>query len=313
MSDPFIVIQSEGVSLSKTRGFLEVRSFVNKDLEPRRFPLDALSGVLVESKGVSFSKSAITALADAGIPLVLTDENHQPSVSMVAYRGHHRTAEMITGQSEMKLPVRKSAWKRIVQEKIRNQDAVLRKVHNDTGLQHIAMRVKSGDVDNRESVAARLYWSRLFGKGFKRETAGGDLNGVLNYGYAILRAAMAQEIALTGLHPALGVHHRNGANPFRLVDDLIEPYRPTVDYLGFLAVDEGLCSVSKRIKHLMVQLFHEPLFRNVEWGRSLRGALRGTARSYAAKVKDGRVEFLPAPKDLMSELFKVSETGALMR
>lgn len=33
-----------------------------------------------------------------------------------------------------------------------------------------------------------------------------------------------------GLHPCLGLHHHNRYNPYCLADDLMEPFRPTVDY-----------------------------------------------------------------------------------
>ena len=52
---------------------------------------------------------------------------------------------------------------------------------------------------------------------------------LLNYGYTILRSAMARAVVASGLHPSLGLHHSNDANAMRLVDDLMEPFRPVVD------------------------------------------------------------------------------------
>ena len=55
------------------------------------------------------------------------------------------------------------------------------------------------------------------------------LNALLNYGYAILRAAVARALVAAGLLPALGLFHANRSNAFCLADDLMEPLRPLVD------------------------------------------------------------------------------------
>ncbi len=56
------------------------------------------------------------------------------------------------------------------------------------------------------------------------------MNALLNYGYAVVRAAVARGVVAAGLIPSLGVHHRHRGNPFCLADDLLEPYRPYVDW-----------------------------------------------------------------------------------
>ena len=69
------------------------------------------------------------------------------------------------------------------------------------------------------------------GSKFKRERFGEAPNAMLNYGYAILRAGTARALAGSGLHPTLGIHHKNQYNSFCLADDIMEPYRPYVDQL----------------------------------------------------------------------------------
>ncbi len=91
--------------------------------------------------------------------------------------------------------------------------------------------MKSGDPTNEESKAARRYWPYLFGPGFIRERYGIPPNAALNYGYAILRAAIARGLAGSGLHPTIGIHHHNKYNSYCLADDIMEPYRPYVDLL----------------------------------------------------------------------------------
>lgn len=93
------------------------------------------------------------------------------------------------------------------------------------------MNVKSADADNREGIAAKIYWSELFGTDFIRSRDGLPPNNLLNYGYTILRAAVTRSIMESRLFPAFGIFHRNRYNAFPLADDLMEPYRPYVDEL----------------------------------------------------------------------------------
>ena len=93
-------------------------------------------------------------------------------------------------------------------------------------------QVKSGDGDNRESVAAAVTFGALF-PGLKRREDG-VINAALNYGYAILRACTARTLTAYGFQPALGIHHCSELNAFNLADDFLEPLRPVVDLWTFM-------------------------------------------------------------------------------
>jgi CRISPR-associated protein Cas1 len=97
--------------------------------------------------------------------------------------------------------------------------------------ERFARQVRSGDPDNIEAQAARRYWPLLMGDDFRRDRAAGGANALLNYGYTVLRAGVARAVASAGLHPSLGLHHVNRGNPMCLVDDLMEPFRPLIDFL----------------------------------------------------------------------------------
>ena len=93
--------------------------------------------------------------------------------------------------------------------------------------------VTDHDVHNNEACAARLYFKQLFGNDFKRGRTTDLKNASLNYGYAILRALIRRNLVLKGFEPSIGIHHASTENPFNLSDDIIEPYRPFVDYYIF--------------------------------------------------------------------------------
>jgi CRISPR-associated protein Cas1 len=92
--------------------------------------------------------------------------------------------------------------------------------------------------DACESRAARHYWKHLLPRlsewqqtDEKRRMPGTreGVNGMLDYGYAIIRTAMLRSLAAHGFIAALGIAHAPKAGSFALADDLVEPLRPWID------------------------------------------------------------------------------------
>ena len=79
--------------------------------------------------------------------------------------------------------------------------------------------------------SARVYWANWLPEqpAFRRDADGVGINALLNYGYSVVRAAVARAIIVAGLMPSLGIKHANRSNAFALADDLVEPLRPLVD------------------------------------------------------------------------------------
>ena len=61
-------------------------------------------------------------------------------------------------------------------------------------------------------------------------TAENSLNAALNYGYSLLLSTFNRCIVANGYLTQLGLFHDNMFNPFNLASDLMEPFRPIVDY-----------------------------------------------------------------------------------
>lgn len=193
-------------------------------------PLAAVSALLLSSPHSMCSVTAIALLAGQGTPVVFCDPTMKPAGMVLPFRGHHEIGQRILAQARASLPLRKRLWKQLIQSKIIGQATVLEAaMGSDAGLHLLAKQVQSGDPKNVEARAARRYWTRLLGKNFRRRRGEGAANRMLDYGYTVLRAAIARSICVSGLHPSIGIHHHNRSNAFALADDLIEPYRPAVD------------------------------------------------------------------------------------
>ena len=137
----------------------------------------------------------------------------------------------------------------------RQQAAVLNAHQkNSSRLEMFVRNVKSGDSTNIEAQAARTYWPLLMGSDFKRDQQKMGINSLLNYGYTILRATVARSIIASGLHPSVGVHHSNRVNSFVLADDLVEPFRPLVDYIVRSLIANGESDLSGTVKRELTKV-----------------------------------------------------------
>jgi CRISPR-associated protein Cas1 len=123
----------------------------------------------------------------------------------------------------------------------------------------LAARVKSGDPENLEAQGARRYWTLLFGDAFRRDQNAGGTNGLLNYGYTVLRATTARAVVAAGLHPGIGLHHSNDNNAMRLVDDLMEPFRPMIDLKVWQLKRNGETEVSPETKRALVRTLYDDM------------------------------------------------------
>jgi CRISPR-associated protein Cas1 len=222
-----VELQETGNHAHLERGFLVVD---RAGAEVGRVPLDDIAVLLFSGPGNSLSTNLIAALAERSACTVICGDNYHPKAMVLPFDAHHLHRQRLEAQINASEPLKKRLWQQIIRAKIENQSACLsRCTQPDPTLDALVHRVGSGDPDNIEAQAARRFWAGLFDDGFTRDPARPGINALLNYGYAVLRAATARALVSAGLYPALGLHHVNQANAFVLADDLMEPFRPLVD------------------------------------------------------------------------------------
>lgn len=249
--------------------------------EVKKIPIEDLGIVIIEHPMTNISIPALNALSANNCAVVLCDARHMPVSMLFNLDSNSIQAERYRQQSEASLPLKKNLWKQIIQAKILNQSRLLSELGLDGEiLKPYYMNVKSGDTDNREGIAASLYWDSLLGKEFVRTRYGDDPNPLLNYGYAILRAGMTRAIMGSGLFHAFGLFHKNRYNAFPLADDLMEPYRPYVDQLVVQSLREGKGQLNTESKQLLLKvMFLDTRFKDLT--RPLELALSITTASLA--------------------------------
>lgn len=254
-----IEIAHDGRYLFKERGFLVVSEKKEKR-EVGRFPLDNTLAVIANSHGLSYSNNILVALAQRGIPFVLCGSNHNAIGYLLPVEGNHLQAARFDAQISASKPLRKRLWKEVVVAKIRQQAYVIMATGgNSNRLLRLAGKVRSGDPDNCEAQAAQYYWPQLLGTQFRRNREEAGINAMINYGATVLRSATARAVVAAGLHPTLGIHHSNQGNAMRLVDDLMEPFRPIVEHAVYTLCSEKKLEIDQTVKYALVNSLYTDL------------------------------------------------------
>jgi CRISP-associated protein Cas1 len=246
--------------LFMSRGFMVVQDTEGERKELGQVPLDDIAAVIANAHGLSYTNNLLVALAERGAPFVLCAANHNAVGMLLPVDGNFNQAKRFDAQLEASRPTTKRLWAEVVRAKLEQQAAALEAAGRPTApLSALVGKVRSGDPDNMEAQGARRYWGLLFGDAFRRDQGAGGLNAMLNYGYTVLRAATARAVIGAGLHPTLGLHHSNDSNAMRLVDDLMEPFRPMIDLKVWQLHRGGEAEITPETKRALVRTLYDDM------------------------------------------------------
>lgn len=228
------IIVSRGERITVQNGNICVARGEDEDT----IPLADIYAVVIENRAALISVNALSLLAESGAHVFFCNEKHIPVGVTLPLNTHFQPLAVIRRQLALTQEEKDILWQRLVQAKIFNQARCLQfagvKREKAAELLALAENVLPGDAKGLEAVAAKKYFSALFGYGFSRR--GEDpLNAALNYGYAVLRSSVAKTLTAYGYNCVLGLHHRSEKSAFNLAHDLMEPFRPMID----LWVDEN--------------------------------------------------------------------------
>jgi len=241
----------------------------------KTLPIEDLGVVILEHPQITLSASLLEELMNAQVAVITCNSKYMPSGLFLPLEGNSVQTERMRTQLEASIPLKKQLWQQTVKAKIDNQGRVLEKLGIPSErMNNLQQRVLSGDSGNLEAQAASHYWGKIYGNKFVRSRDPETPNAQLNYGYAILRSVVARALTASGMFPSIGIHHKNKYNAFCLADDIMEPYRPYVDWMvlhlpGIHETTEGLSKDQKiellKLPQLDVQIgeVQRPLFHAV--------------------------------------------------
>ena len=275
--------------------------------ERKQYPIEDLGVLLLENPQITITQSLLQALAEKGVVVIVCNQKHLPTSLLLPCTQHTELVPRLHLQINLKETRKKRLWQQIIKQKIlqqKKQISYWQGIIEERRLKKLFEQVKTGDKEMHEAQAANIYWSFFFkkfteGKVKRRDSSSNDSwNVSLNYGYAIIRAAIARAIVSAGFQPSLGIFHHRRGNAYCLADDLMEPLRPLVD--SYLTErknqlnenpDEFHSSIKK---HLLSILTHPTLFNDSE-GPLLVNLSRYLSSFYRYLSKEGDILQFPEP------------------
>ncbi|MGQ2374961.1 type II CRISPR-associated endonuclease Cas1 [Companilactobacillus zhachilii] len=224
-----IVHVKEGDVLRLRLDSLEVLKKENKVY----IPLSDITMIVLEGNRTTITTKLLSSLSQNNVGLVICDDKYLPVGIYLPYGQYHHYSKRVIRQAEWTKEQKGLIWQSVIKQKMTNQVDYARFVGVDEDrlnlMQDLISNLLVGDTTNREGPVAKVYFDSLYGKSFTRDDEN-LINGAMNFGYAILRSCMARIVVGNGLVTMLGIFHHNEFNSFNLVDDLMEPFRPLMDY-----------------------------------------------------------------------------------
>lgn len=197
-----------------------------------KIPIDEIAMIIIESQQACFTQALITTLLKNNVRIMFCDEKHNPMGEISPYCPTQSSYMKVEEQISWNEDIKDLVWQFIVKLKIQNQSYLLKKynyIEQYKLLLKYITEVEKGDTTNREGLAAKVYFSTLFGSNFERRDTRDIRNMYLDYGYSLLLACTNRSIASLGYLTQIGIHHIGKTNMFNLGCDFMEPFRPFID------------------------------------------------------------------------------------
>lgn len=218
-------------------------------------PINTIDTLIIDNCMSNISVQLLNKLSENNILTIVCDKRHLPSLQILPINGNYNSLKIIQQQIKWTNKSKGLLWQQIVREKIKNQINLLKFLNIDTkDLDELKNEIDFFDISNREGHASKIYWHKLFGKNFNRDDDN-EINVLLNYGYAVLLGYLSRSIVKKGLDNRISIFHKSFNNHFALACDLMEPFRPMVDYLIHKFYLENNCMILTTLKDEIIKLF----------------------------------------------------------
>ena len=293
MSYHIIDISTNNIGLSVKDGQLFCR---NPDGSVRKLPMEDIGAILINCFSAQLHSSFLIEAAKSKIAVILCERFRPVSLVLPV----QRSSDTLLTRSQIQAPMRllRTMWGMTVDAKCANQYELVSRLCPDeeTSLSDFRISMKA-DTVCKEGNCARLYWN-LFSKaldikGFRRLTQSDGLNGLLNYGYAVLLLRIEQKLLGCGLDPLYGMGHMPRERSLPLAYDMMEPFRPAVDELVFKWVkdmngSEEAFRVERPYKAMIHGLMEQRYPYRTSGSISLDKIVEMTIKSYREALSSGK-------------------------
>lgn len=287
-----IITQHAKLTYSMHMMIVQTRDGINQ------IPLADISLLLISTTQAVITSDLISELSKEQVKIIFVDNQYEPVSETSIYYPGDQNLKKLKKQFEWLKKRKEYLWTNVVNAKLKNQINNLKNYHLDyTTVQNELDELEVNDESNREAAAARKYFMIMFGKAFTRKNEN-VVNAALNYGYSILLSSFNREIAMEGYLTYLGIHHHSVENKFNLACDLMEPFRPFVDY--WVKAHENISDFTPDIKYGLVELLSLEIMYNEKHMLLSNAISRYT--SQCLKYLDGDLDKVRIEMNLTNEV-----------
>ncbi len=268
-----------------------------KKEENIELPLEDINVIFLEDPYTKITSCLLTELSKYSISMIICDKSYMPSSHILPYNNHYLQTKNLELQIQASTIFNNNLWKQIISKKIENQSLVVSFTTNDETtiekLKEYIKNIKVGDKDNKESIAARIFFVNLYGEDFIRFGTS-SITYALNYGYSIIHGAIVRILSFLGLNTCFGIWHESNLNAYNLASDLIEPFRPIVDYYVYWNIDRIFNPLDKETRMDLINLLNNTMLFD-EKECTVEYCIKKTCESYLCCLNENNYSLLKLP------------------
>ncbi|MDB4143118.1 type II CRISPR-associated endonuclease Cas1 [Akkermansiaceae bacterium] len=229
MSYHIVTIDAPSCSLSCRDGQLVCKT----DEGTNSIPIEDVAAIVITSFSASIHSRLLLEAAKHGVGLVICESFKPASLVLPA----NRSTDTLLTRAQVSLGQARQSrlWVRTINAKCANQLSLATLLAPNHPLLPRLERRAMGKHPHKEAEAAKIYW-KIYSQSvaetddFRRGRKEGGINPLLNYGYAILLSTVLQKLFALGIDPTFGIGHATREHSTPLAYDLMEPFRPCVDW-----------------------------------------------------------------------------------
>ena len=255
----------------------------------KTLPLEDIASIIITSFSARIHSHLFLEAARHGVALVICEKFQPVALLLPACR----SADTLLTRRHLTLPdaARRRLWEKTIDAKCANQAFIAARIAPDSISTKQLVKAATARSARKEGGCAKLFWDVVSDglriEGFARGRKLGGLNDLLNYGYAVLLSTVLQKLYGFGLDPMVGISHAIRERSAPLAYDLMEPFRPCVDWRIYQWVKERpeaeAFAVTGEFRHWVTGFSLERVdYLGLEL--DIRGCIEGVVRSFRQAV-----------------------------
>jgi len=255
----------------------------------KKLPLEDVASIIINSFSASIHSELIVQAAKHGVALIICESFKPVSLLLPA----NRSTDTLLTRAQVSLAdkTREQLWQRTIDAKCQNQFSLAAAIAPDAPNLNSFRGTAYGKKTYKEAICAKMFW-QIWGRSldqpeFSRDHKAGGLNALLNYGYAVLLSTMLQKLFGVGLDPTFGISHVPRERSTPLAYDLMEQFRPCVDWRVYQWVKQHPESkdweVTKEFRK-WVTAFPLERVEYLDLTLEIQGCIEGVVRNFRRSV-----------------------------